>query len=137
MKTEKIDLWMDKETTLEHIGSKIYNERIRQKITIASLANSTMLSEGYIRSIEKGRYACSVINFLKICNVLKINFNEILNENKDIEMSKFSNKNVSTEKSLSSETEKINRINNKILENILNQNKNIKICAVKYMKEKI
>lgn len=137
MKIEKIDLLMDKKATLEHIGNKIYKERINQKITLTSLANSTMLSEGYIRSIEKGRYACSVINFFKICYALKIDFSDILNENRDIEISKFSNKNVRQENILSTEEEKINRINNKILENVLNQNKNIKICAVKYMKEKI
>jgi transcriptional regulator with XRE-family HTH domain len=132
MKKENLNLLDDKETALEHIGNKIYEERTKQKITLTSLANKTLLSEGYIRSIEKGRYACSVINFLKICMVLKIDFNEILNDSNNEENTNFLNINKTEE-----ENEKVKRINKQILKNSIEKNKNIGICISNYMKEKI
>lgn len=70
----------EKDIILKYIGTEIYRLRKKRKLTIEEISNKTFLSESYIRAIEKGIYACSIINFLKICLALKVEPNMFLKE---------------------------------------------------------
>ena len=63
----------EKSIVLKYMGIQISRMRKKKKLTIEDIADKTLLSESYIRAIEKGTYACSIINFLKICLALKVN----------------------------------------------------------------
>ena len=70
----------EKDIILKYIGTEIYKLRKKRKLTIEDISNKTFLSESYIRAIEKGIYACSIINFLKIFLSLKVEPNMFLEE---------------------------------------------------------
>lgn len=70
----------EKEIVLKHLGIQLSKIRKNKNVTLEVMANKTFLSESYIRAIEKGLYACSIINFLKLCLALQVNPNVLLNE---------------------------------------------------------
>lgn len=70
----------EKAIVLKCMGIQISKMRKKKKLTIENIADETLLSESYIRAIEKGTYACSIINFLKICLALKVNPNIFFEE---------------------------------------------------------
>lgn len=70
----------EKEIVLKHLGIQLSKIRKNKNVTLEVMADKTFLSESYIRAIEKGLYACSIINFLKLCLALQVNPNVLLNE---------------------------------------------------------
>ena len=94
--------FLKKDIILENIGENIYFLRKSKKLTIEKMADSTFLSESYLRAIEKGIYACSIINFLKICKALEVEPSQILEGSIDKsnlsilkQLSKLEDKNIS------------------------------------------
>ena len=51
----------EKSIVLKYMGIQISKMRKKKKLTIEDIADKTLLSESYIRAIEKGTYACSII----------------------------------------------------------------------------
>ena len=118
------ELLDDKSETLKYIGKKMYFQRIKLGMSVAKLSDETNISESYIRAIENGKYACSIINYLKLCKCLKLNPENFDEEIKDV----LQDKNVEYKK---------DNINEKILEVAFIRNKNIEKAIVEYLKEKI
>ena len=96
----------EKEIVLKYLGIQLSKIRKSKNVTLEAMADKTFLSESYIRAIEKGLYACSIINFLKLCLALQVNPNVLLDE----------------------------LINNKTNDIIYNENKDISKNIVEYLK---
>ena len=60
----------------EFIGKKIKEYRKKNKLSQAELAEMVNLSDKHIGRIEAGKYLPNFLNFLKILEVLKIDFLE-------------------------------------------------------------
>ncbi len=69
-----------KDIILKSLGVQLSKIRKSKNVTLEKIADITFLSESYIRAVEKGIYACSIINFLKLCLALQVNPNVLLNE---------------------------------------------------------
>jgi DNA-binding XRE family transcriptional regulator len=62
------------EEKLKQWGNLLEKQRERLNITQFELAELTQLSDLTIRNIEKGKGTTSLVNWLKVCNVLGYSF---------------------------------------------------------------
>ncbi len=60
-------------------GEMIRKARSERKITQEKLSEMTDISVTYCRYIEKGKYTCSWIIWLKLCKELGIDLNDVYN----------------------------------------------------------
>ena len=95
------------------IGESIKNIRIKKNISIEEIATRTFMLPNYINKLEKGKYGISLNKFIIICNALEINTQEFLDNYL------YSSK-----------------INEDILYNELQKEKNISINILNFMKNK-
>ena len=65
---------------LKTIGSKMRILRQKCKMSQESLAFETQLDRTYIGSVERGERNISVLNIIKIANVLEVRPSELLKE---------------------------------------------------------
>ncbi|MDE7229306.1 MAG: helix-turn-helix transcriptional regulator [Oscillospiraceae bacterium] len=64
----------------KYFGKLILDKRKEKNITQEQLAELVGISVTYLRSIEYGKYSATWKIWLKICKVLHLDINEIMNE---------------------------------------------------------
>lgn len=97
----------------KEIGNIIKEYRIRNQISTEKLANRLCASQPYVTQLEKGEIGISLNKFIMICNALEIDSKEILDK------FLFYSKN-----------------NEDLLYNELQEDKNISINILQYLKNK-
>lgn len=103
----------EKKKLNEEIGEKLREKRREKNVSLNELSLSTNTSPTYISQIEKGEYGMSLIKFILFCNALEIDILDFLQDFIFIE-----------------------KVNEDILFDKLQGNKNIADNILEFMKEK-